>query len=305
MKNSICTAIVTYNRLELLKGALQSIKRQTEPTDILIVNNGSTDGTTEYLSTLEGIMVINQENVGGAGGFFTALKYIAENGYSYAWIMDDDIVAKPDTLAELVAAYRDLSEHTDVGFLCSNVLNPQGETVNVPTISRTLNGIGYEEWNKYLDKGYLKVDIATFVSVFLSTEVIKEVGLPIKELFIWGDDTEYTTRISRRYPSYLIGKSKIQHMRPGGVLSLRTISDPARVKMFELNVRNNFYYELKYGSALSRVRSLKKFLKDGFYFLRTGQFVKANVIFKGLFKALRFKAPVQFPDSVIPPRKDK
>ena len=41
----ICTVVVTYNRYELLKECLDSLLNQTYKTDILIVNNASTDGT--------------------------------------------------------------------------------------------------------------------------------------------------------------------------------------------------------------------------------------------------------------------
>ena len=41
----ICTVIVTYNRYELLKECLDSLLNQTYKTDILVVNNASTDGT--------------------------------------------------------------------------------------------------------------------------------------------------------------------------------------------------------------------------------------------------------------------
>ncbi len=47
----ICTVIVTYNRYELLKECLDSLLNQTYKTDILIVNNASTDGTDIKIKT--------------------------------------------------------------------------------------------------------------------------------------------------------------------------------------------------------------------------------------------------------------
>ena len=49
--NLICTVVVTFNRLELLQGAVSALKKQTFPSDILVVNNGSTDGTSEWLAS--------------------------------------------------------------------------------------------------------------------------------------------------------------------------------------------------------------------------------------------------------------
>ena len=296
MKKDICTAIVTYNRLDLLKDAIKSIKAQNTPTDILVVNNGSTDGTTDYLTTVDNIKVINQKNVGGAGGFFTALKYIAENGYRFAWVMDDDIIANPDTLTGLVNAYNEISKEEKVGFLCSSVYSAEGETVNVPSISSSQNSTGYSDWNKCLDKGYVKVDFATFVSVFLPTEVIKEIGLPIKEYFIWGDDTEYTRRISLKYPCYLIGKSKITHLRNGGRLSLHTINDPKRIEMFRYFIRNRISYLKLFSDKRGARGYIIGCIKDCVKFALKGKLKKSKVLLKGVFSSIGFNPVICYPE---------
>ena len=53
--------------------------------------------------------------------------------------------------------------------------------------------------------------MASFVSLFIKASVIKQLGLPIKEFFIWTDDWEYTRRISRKYNCYLVNKSVVTH----------------------------------------------------------------------------------------------
>lgn len=299
MKNKICTGIVTYNRLDLLKGAIESIKNQETPTDIVVINNGSTDGTAEYLNTVEGITVITQENVGGAGGFFTALKYITEKGYQFAWIMDDDIIARPDTLSNLYTAYEELSKKEKVGFLCSSVYSAEGETVNVPTVSTSHNSMDYPEWNKWLEKGYVKVDYATFVSVFLATDLIREVGLPYKEYFIWGDDTEYTKRISSKYPCYLVGTSKITHLRNGGFLHLKNIDDPNRIRMYQNFIRNNYNNLRLYSAKKDRILYILAFIRQSLYFAVHGKINKAQAILKGLQSAFWFKPEVIFPEGRV------
>jgi glycosyltransferase involved in cell wall biosynthesis len=50
MTPAISIIIPTYNRLELLKETLQSIFRQTlQASEIIVVDNGSSDGTVEWL----------------------------------------------------------------------------------------------------------------------------------------------------------------------------------------------------------------------------------------------------------------
>ena len=50
MKFKILIGIVTYNRKELLDRCIQYLRKQTyDDFDLLVINNGSTDGTNEYL----------------------------------------------------------------------------------------------------------------------------------------------------------------------------------------------------------------------------------------------------------------
>lgn len=57
----IIAVVVTYNRINCLKKLLKALKKQTVKLEtIIVVNNDSTDGTREYLSMLDDIIVINQ-----------------------------------------------------------------------------------------------------------------------------------------------------------------------------------------------------------------------------------------------------
>ena len=67
MPPKISVVVPTYNRLELLKRCLASILSQTfKDYEIIIVNDGSEDGTEGFLKKLSGnqrIISINQENM--------------------------------------------------------------------------------------------------------------------------------------------------------------------------------------------------------------------------------------------------
>ena len=101
----IFVVLVTYNRLEKLKIALNSYEVQSrKPTHIIVVNNNSSDGTSEFLkewelsSTLSKHTVINTgKNLGGAGGFYIGMKKAIELGADWIWVADDD--AYPDNNA--------------------------------------------------------------------------------------------------------------------------------------------------------------------------------------------------------------
>ena len=63
----IIAVVVTYNRLSLLKRNLDCLRQNKPLSSIIVVNNGSTDGTAEWLAEQQDVMVLTQANVGGAG----------------------------------------------------------------------------------------------------------------------------------------------------------------------------------------------------------------------------------------------
>ncbi len=91
MSYKIAAVVVTFNRLELLKQCVQSLRNQTLKLDeILIINNSSTDGTLEWLNQQNDLTILTQENSGSAGGQYTGIKTAYEKGYDWILCTDDD-----------------------------------------------------------------------------------------------------------------------------------------------------------------------------------------------------------------------
>lgn len=88
---NIIAVVVTYNRIELLKRNIRCLQQNKPVSSIIIVNNGSTDGTTEWLASQKELTVINQPNVGGAGGFYTGIQHAYNAHADWIWCMDDDV----------------------------------------------------------------------------------------------------------------------------------------------------------------------------------------------------------------------
>lgn len=289
--------VVTYNRLALLKKNIESLRSQTyKAYRIIVVNNGSTDGTEQWLSQQSDLLTINQDNSGGAGGFCTGLRYVSENQFDYCWLMDDDVICSPCALEELINASNILNG-INYGFLCSSVFDINNNPCNVPDVSIKVQK-GYAEWSRFLLHSLVKVRCATFVSVFIPVKNIQEVGLPIKEFFIWGDDTEYTIRLSRKYPSYMVGKSIVSHLRVmTDGLSFLKETNPERIHLYYYMFRNQYYIG-KHGyweKSMPKIRYfVTKFLLLG-KALSKCKFIHAKVVARAIVSSVLFNPKIEYP----------
>ena len=231
--------IVTYNRKKLLLECIDSLEKQTknETLDILVVDNASTDATDVELEPLvkaQRIMYQNTGcNLGGAGGFEYGVLAVMNAKYDYVWIMDDDTIPTKNALEEF---YSFAKEKPDFGFLSSLVKWTDGSicTMNVQrkNIFKKLSSFNAE---------VIPIQYATFVSLFISSETIREVGAPIGDFFIWGDDWEFTRRISQKYNSYLIKNSIVIHKtihNQGCNISNDIVE---RIPRYKLNYRNKLF----------------------------------------------------------------
>ncbi len=285
--SAIAAVVVTYNRLPLLRQCLAALAAQTaQNLTIFLVDNASTDGTAEAVAemALPNLVYRNTgKNLGGAGGFAYGVREAALAGYDALWLMDDDTLPTPTALEELLRADRDLQGQ--YGWLSSRALAPDGtdQPMNLQRVTP------YKDLPDFNGERIPAV-MASFVSLFLRTETVRRYGLPIAEFFIWSDDWEYTRRISRSQPCYVVPASRVVHaMQNPGIVNIAA-DVPARWERYRYFYRNDV--------VLYRREGLGGWLwllaKDAWHtvqVLRSPQGRKAwriGIIWKGFFAGVHF-----------------
>ncbi len=193
MNNAV--VIVTYNRVELLKECLACVCGQTIPfSRVIVVDNHSTDGTAEFLAAREDLDVIReQENLGGAGGFYDGLQCASQGEYDWVLIIDDDAMIAPDYMEKLLDY---ANAHTGIYGLAGKVVT-EGH-IDVSHRRRITNRLLYVESNvasEEYQKESFSCDAATFCGLLLQGQKMREIGLPQKGYFLWYDDIEYCLRL--------------------------------------------------------------------------------------------------------------
>lgn len=231
--------ILTYNRKEMLNICIDAVLSQTSKTDIIVVDNGSEDGTsalftgTDARYARDSIHYFNTGlNTGCAGGFTFGIRKAAELGYDFVWLMDDDCVPSDTALSELL---RYASEYEGrFGFLSSKVLWKDGSICRMNLQRRTLT-----RNVKDMSPAVIPVVMASFASLLIPMDVIRDVGLPYRQFFIWTDDWEYTRRISLKYPCMMITSSEVTHYIKDKSKADISTAAPDRLHRFRYLYRND------------------------------------------------------------------
>ncbi len=119
---NILVAIVTRNRICDLKECLKSLRlTNPNPSGILVVDNGSTDGTIATMKQEfpEVDVIANSINRGCAGGRNQGLEYGIGRGYDYVQFLDDDMVVGQDFIGKILDGFKcDIKVGISVATLC-------------------------------------------------------------------------------------------------------------------------------------------------------------------------------------------
>ena len=295
--NNVAAVIVTYNRLNMLKKCVSAVEGQSFKCDIILVDNASTDGTGEWSSTYLSNTDINYfntgSNIGGAGGFNFGMKKAVQLGYDYIWIMDDDCMPKADALEKMMDADNILGGSSNYGYLSSVVLWTDGSECKM---NRQKIKKSYYENVQLLKDTIVQVEQSTFVSLLFPAETIKKVGLPIKDFFIWGDDIEFTRRItvSNSIPSFMVGDSQVIHAMKENTGSSIATDYQDRIDRYKYAFRNEAYLYRQEG-----IKGIAYYIaKCGLNFFRilfnakNYRLKRIHVLFSSMLKGLFFNPNV-------------
>lgn len=96
--------VPAYNESESLPGTIADLREHYPKTDIIVINDGSTDGTVEAALGLEVTLLDLPFNLGIGGAVQTGLLYAARQGYDIAVQFDGDGQHRADEVSKLLRA---------------------------------------------------------------------------------------------------------------------------------------------------------------------------------------------------------
>jgi rhamnosyltransferase len=176
---------------------LDLLLNQSQPlSEIIVVDNASTDGTIEVLNErFPAVKVIRlAKNDGVSGGYSAGLEYALGRNHDWVWMLDQDSRPLPDTVANLLAVYESFPDREKLGLIAPL---PISAATGAP-YPLFLWREGQVEVRPVPGGNTLTlVDMAISSGSLIRREAVRKAGLPRNDFFIDFVDYEHCLRLRR------------------------------------------------------------------------------------------------------------
>lgn len=274
MVPSFSIIIVTHNGVNDLRGCIHSLLDQlTTGWEVVVVDNASSDGTKEFLSSLSG-EVVRQIPLNANVGFAAANNTGASHARGeWLFLLNNDTTCAPETLHALEEGVRVFPQFRI--FSCRMIRSRDGKIDNLGIqFSRDLRGVQIGSGATFGWPDPREVFGASGGAMLVHRSVIDDIGLFDPDFFAYQEDVDFAVRARLAGYRCLYLPRVVVYHKGGGTSS----SNPSRYRYFnqrnmELVLRNvPWKLRWKYGPkhlAYSLYQVLKWTLRgDGLTVLR-------------------------------------
>lgn len=283
-RDKVCVVTVTYgNRFELLQRVIKAALA-LGVGKVIVVDNASEPESRRQLRELERAsqgkveVVYLPENLGSAGGYKAGLEHASrDRTCEFIWLLDDDNEPAEDALNELQAQYRSLEATYTPDKLM--LLALREDRAYLQAALRTAHPRkGFPRKSSFLrfhildlpeklgklftlrsaaddrpaarSQAPVKIPYGPYGGLFFHRSVISGIGLPDDRFYLYGDDFEYTYRVTDAGGGvFLVPSSRITdidrawHIQAkGGFWSTRLLLGDSDTRVYYV-VRNRTYFE--------------------------------------------------------------
>lgn len=193
---------LTYNNLEYTRNFIESLYKNTKDFELIVVDNGSIDGTVDYLKNLKDIKVIyNKENQGYAKGNNQGVA-LAEG--KYIAFLNNDILLYPNWFEECLSVFE--AEPT------AAFVSPREIKRGIHCVSEKLfrSYFALQKYQKAYEKSF---SACSFSCVVTKKELFEKLGLFDEQFFpaFYEDEDLKLTAIENNYDLFVCNKACFYH----------------------------------------------------------------------------------------------
>lgn len=197
---AVRAVVVTWRGADRLGACLASLDAQTvrDRLEVLVVDNGSSDGTSELLARdhPDVVVVRTPRNLGFAGGAELGLR----DAPGHVALLNDDAVYAPDAVERMLDA---LEAHPAAGAVTARILLAEPDGAAPRLVNSTGNVVttrgtgGDRDWRTPVGQESTDPDVFGFCggAALLRREALDAVGSFDPDLFLYYEDTDLSWRL--------------------------------------------------------------------------------------------------------------
>lgn len=219
MQARVAIILVNWNGYAMTKDCIVSIMENcSSPYQIVVVDNGSTDGSVEKLRHAfpELHLIASPENLGFTGGNNLGLEWAMKQGFDYSFLLNNDTFVGPGFLEPLLD-YMDAHPQTGavqprICFAPDRKIIWNAGTAYYPWLGiTTTKGFNQSDGPKFAES--MPLDWITGCAFFIRNQVLKQIGLFDPAFFTYYEDVDLSFRILQAgYALHYIPESHIYHI---------------------------------------------------------------------------------------------
>ena len=217
--SKVAIIIVNWNGKTDTLACLHSLRHLRYPDfDVIVVDNGSTDGSVEsFRAECDWVKILETgQNLGYAGGNNAGLTYALEKDYDYFLLLNNDTEVDPDFLGYLVQALEEDSELGVVGpliyyFSLPEILWSAGGMIDRKKINTYMKGIDEKDVGQFGTEIF-PVDFVTGCAFLINRNTIEKTGLLDERFFMYYEEVEWSCRIYQAgFKITVVPQAKLWH----------------------------------------------------------------------------------------------
>lgn len=193
-KDKIFVIIVTYNGMKWIEKSLSCLRVLTYPVTTVVIDNGSTDGTREFISSRfpEVVWLPQKKNIGFGQGNNVGMRYALEHHADYVLLLNQDAYLQPTAIEEMLRVADGVNMITPV-HLCGD--GSRIDTMFRESLKRSDNQL-FDDFF-LCDECKQKYDIGEVCAAcwFIPVSVLQVVGGFNPLFFQYGEDNNYYSRL--------------------------------------------------------------------------------------------------------------
>ncbi len=204
MSSKVLVVVVTFNAMKWAERCFSSLYSSSLLPDVFVVDNGSTDGTQNFLRRLYPniILVQSDDNIGFGKANNLGFQYALENEYDYVYLLNQDAWILPNTLESLI----DISQNN----LEYGILSPFQMEENLINMDKGFRNDSFIRNESIIDDLYnneLKIvyDVPVVMAAhwLVKIDCLRKVGGFSPVFKHYGEDYNYVDRV--HYYGYKVG----------------------------------------------------------------------------------------------------